>query len=233
MVGLARGQRHPKCVLPPLRKESTMSDPTNPFQLNPSIRISIATTQGPAEVTRLVSAIRDPGSHGMRSMMLQQSAETRSEILGPAVEPNSYNDFVRLETGVIERLFGHAPFIMWVSRSIDSGESWQAGVLLAHAAYARGRLAMRDKYDGPFGISAWVTGIVSAGDFRLKKVTQLREKLALSIRQFEDARGRGARVIAFFPGENEHEVEPIRSRATRSVRCCSRIGSGGHRRGDV
>jgi hypothetical protein len=143
----------------------------------------------------------------MRSMMLQQSGETRSEILGPAVEPNSYNDFVRLETGVIERLFGHAPFIMWVSRSIDAGESWQAGVLLAHAAYARGRLAMRDKYDGPFGISAWVTGIVSAGDFLLKKVTHLREKLASSVQQFEDARRRGARVIAFFPRENAPEVD--------------------------
>ncbi|MBV8452772.1 MAG: hypothetical protein JOZ29_10930, partial [Deltaproteobacteria bacterium] len=183
-----------------------MSNLTNPFRLDAAIQVSIATTQGPAEVTRLVSAVWDPGSTGMRSMMLEQSGETRAEILGPAVEPNSYNDFVRLETGVIERLFGHAPFIMWVSRSIDAGESWQAGVLIAHAAYARGRLAMRGTYDGPVGISAWVTGIVSAGDFRLKKVTHLREKLALSVQQFEDAKRRGTRVIAFFPKENEADA---------------------------
>src|SRR5215471_7963656 len=120
-----------------------------------SIRVFIATTQGPAEVRRLASM----GSSGFRSMAIRHGG---AEILGPATAPHGYHDFVRLETGVIERLFGRAPFLMEVSRSIDAGESWQAGVLLAHAAYARERLATGDRRDGAFGIAAWATGIVDA-----------------------------------------------------------------------
>jgi len=174
-----------------------------------AIRVAIATTQGPAVVTSLTALGGQFGTIGIRSMINLDGGGAEAEILGPALVPNSYHDFVRLETGVIERLFGRAPFIMDVSRRIDAGESWQAGVLLAHAAYARARLATRDRRDGVFGVAAWATGIVDPHDFSLKKITHLREKLACSVEHFAESRKCGARVIAFIPNENAKDAEQI------------------------
>lgn len=176
---------------------------------NRSIRVSIATTQGPAEVAGLESLGGRIGFDGFRSMINLQGGGTNGEILGPGAVPNSYNDFVRLETGVVERLFGRGPYVMELTRDITGGESWQAGVLLAHAAHAQQRLATRHGGDSRFGIAAWVTGLVDRRDFSLRKVDHLSEKLARSIDYFTRLADRGMRVIAFFPTENVPDAESL------------------------
>ena len=177
---------------------------------NAPITVMIATTQGPAEVIQLVSAKGDSAADALRSMLyFEQNGKFVREILGPHMAPNCYDNFVRLETGAIERLFGSAPFIMSVSRTIDSGESWQAGVLLAHAAYARNRLAMaHPPHVRP--VVAWVTGIIDVRSFSMKKISGLKEKIITSLPKFAESKRDGVQcILAFMPAENDAELDEI------------------------
>lgn len=166
------------------------------------IQVAVATTGGPATVVGLSSLA--PPCHS--TMIVRGTAH---EVLGHGSSPNSYDELVKLETGVIERLFGRAPFLMQVSRSIDAGESWQAGVLLAHAAHARERLAMQEESSAGCDIVAWVTGIVEPQDFSLRPVAQISEKLACSLAFFEEARRCGKPTYAFLPDQNRGDLERL------------------------
>ena len=95
-----------------------------------SIRVFIATTDGPAEVQRI--AEEDPD---VKSVVCLDG-----KAVALPISPD-YDAFVRAPTGVIERSYGHRAFRLDVSREISSGLSWQLGIFIAHALHVAGRLA--------------------------------------------------------------------------------------------
>src|SRR5262245_6762161 len=71
----------------------------------------------------------------------------------------AYHAFVARPTGIIERLFGSGCYRIDISGRIDSGSSWQLGVLIAHALHAAGGLAQ--EHDSADAV-VWATGSVRA-----------------------------------------------------------------------
>src|SRR5215468_2111148 len=115
------------------------------------LRILIPTTNGPVEVMLLTEEDRSIG----RCVACVGGTTDTADIAA------AYHAFVLRPTGVIESLFGHSCYRLDVSGRIDAGSSWQLGVLIAHALYAQGRLALeRDTA----ARTIWATGSVRTVD---------------------------------------------------------------------
>jgi hypothetical protein len=153
------------------------------------VRVLIGATTGPIEVTRLL-AIEDEIAQSMVCL-------DRTTHLVPI--SRGYDAFVKAGSGIVQNLYGHGRFRLDVSASIDAGESWQAGVLLAHALADKGRLAIRGTEAGTV---AWATGTVHVDDLSIGQVGAVDEKLRASLAALRQARIGGARVIAFLPAAN-------------------------------
>ncbi|HAU28608.1 MAG TPA: hypothetical protein DCW68_00640 [Rhodospirillaceae bacterium] len=156
-----------------------------------SIRVVVATTEGPSEILRLT-----PEDPDVRSVA----------CLGGKAIPlpisKAYDAFVREPTGVIARAFGHEAFRLDVSAPIDDGLSWQLPVFAAHALLAAQRLAMPGKAGDHV---LWLTGEVDR-DLRVLPVAHCLAKLDRSRTFFAESMAAGARVTVFLPQGNAMDI---------------------------
>jgi hypothetical protein len=132
--------------------------------------VFVATTGGPAQVQRIT----------------RERAPLSMVVLGRGSErlpvSDRYDDFVHPGSGPVERFFGPFPeggFRLEVSGPIDSGDSWQLGVFVAHAIQAsdgfelvRDEAALETEADA----IVWLTGQVDY-DGRVSGVGHMQEKL--------------------------------------------------------
>ena len=153
------------------------------MRLTGTVGVAIATTEGPSEVLRI--ALEAPE---VRSVVcLNMSTEALS--ISPA-----YDAFIRRPTGVVERELGHPAYRADVSATIDSGNSWQLGLYLAHRLMAEGRLAALS--DAPEHW-IWVTGTLDS-NLAVGPVSGVERKLARSADWFavRSAEDRPVSIIA-------------------------------------
>lgn len=153
------------------------------------LRVLIPTTRGPVEVLLLTEEDRGIG----RSVACIGGTTRLADI------DSDYQAFVARASGIIERLFGEPCYRIDLSGSIDAGDSWQLGVLVAHALHAEGRLAQeRDEADG----IVWATGSVRAVDLTVHEVAHLEEKLRRSMQRLQSEAEAGCQVLAILPAQN-------------------------------
>jgi WD40 repeat protein len=157
-------------------------------------RVWIATTAGPVAVLLLTA--EDPPIG--RSVVCVGGTTETADI------DTAYHAFVARPTGVIERMFGHPCYRLDVSGRIDSGSSWQLGVLTAHALHAENRLAQEGEETGS---AIWATGTVRSVDLTVGAVGHLREKVAAS-RESLVQQAKVGRVLMAVPASNAGEIDP-------------------------
>lgn len=112
-------------------------------------RVIIPTTEGLAEIQSLTEELPD-----IESAMFVDGGYEESDV------SENYRKFVGRQRGVIERESDHASYRLDVSARIDSGDSWQLAVYLAHRLLMRGELA-------GYGEASDRT-IVATGEVRLR-----------------------------------------------------------------
>lgn len=100
--------------------------------------IAIATTNGLVMVQQLDK--EDPGV---------QSVVCLGGTLGKRLSvSSSYVDFIERGTGLIAKEFGHDAWRLDISANIDTGDSWQLPVYLAHYYYEKGELGHGEPVSG-------------------------------------------------------------------------------------
>ena len=153
------------------------------------LRVLLPTTKGPVEVLLLTEEDRSVG----RSVACIGGTTRLADI------DSDYQAFVARPSGIIERLFGEPCYRIDLSHSIEAGDSWQLGVLVAHALHAAGRLAQEgEEADG----IVWATGSVRAVDLTVHEVAHLKEKLCHSLPRLQSEAGAGRQVLAIVPAQN-------------------------------
>ena len=157
------------------------------------IAVFIATTAGPVRIVRITRE-RAP-----QSMVCLKRSSTVLPI------SDAYDSFVRLGSGVIEKVFGpfdDGAFRLDVAAPIESGESWQLGVFVAHALTADGTaLASEDDAES----IVWLTGEVDC-DLGVGTVGHLAEKIHASRDALNTWCSAGRRVTLFVPTGNDLET---------------------------
>ena len=157
--------------------------------------VFIGTTEGPV----LIERVRREPRANQSVICLQRTTEMLP------IHKN-YDAFVRQPSGVIEREFGpfeDGAFRLDVSDRIESGESWQLGVFVAHALANRGLLAGPDEQAD---LVLWLTGEVH-NDLTVGSVLHVATKLDTSIRKLEAWRKNNKRVLLLIPRANLIEAE--------------------------
>ena len=157
-----------------------------------SVRVYIATTEGPSQVQRI--AEEDPEVQCVVCLNGTSQALPISR---------AYNAFVRKPTGVIERHIGHPVYRMDVSHRIEDGRSWQLGVFVAHALRHAGRLAEGETEPDHV---IWVTGEVN-NELDAVGVEHVSDKLKNSDALFATWEAAGVRVTVIMPSQNALEPE--------------------------
>jgi formylglycine-generating enzyme required for sulfatase activity len=157
--------------------------------LGHKLRVLIPTTRGPVEILLLTEEDRSVG----RSVACIGGTTRLADI------DSDYQAFVARPSGIIERLFGEPCYRMDLSHPIDAGDSWQLGVLVAHALHSERRLAQEgEEADG----IVWATGSVRAVDLTVGAVAHLNEKLQQSFSRLESEAEVGRKVLAIIPARN-------------------------------
>lgn len=126
----------------------------------------------------------------------------------PADIAKAYDRFVRRPTGLVHRLFDEVdpkPYLLSVSADINSGESWQLSVMLAHALEHAGAPISQDLSVAKRLI--WATGTISIVDYAIGGVAHVSEKLRLSGDLLRTAVAKG-RVEIFIPVDNRASIDP-------------------------
>jgi hypothetical protein len=150
-----------------------------------SIRIYIATTEGPVEVQRITR--EDPN---VRSVVCLDGTAKALPI------SRAYDNFIKEPTGVIQRSYSHSAFRMDVDKPVTDGNSWQLAAFIAHALLHENQLAgPEDKVLN----AIWLTGEVDR-DLNVRPVDHIKEKLLASRGLFERLRTEDVRVFCFIPG---------------------------------
>jgi hypothetical protein len=155
-------------------------------------RVFVATTEGPSEIQHIIE--EDPE---VRSVICLNGT---SEALPVS---RDYESFVRKPTGVVERLFGHPSYRVDVSRRISNGQSWQLGMLVAHALHAEGRLATKDETANEV---YWVTGEVRHS-LDVMAIDHIRDKLRQSETLFDELARLQTKLTILVPANNREEAE--------------------------
>ena len=159
------------------------------------LRVLIATTNGPVEVLLLTEEDAAIG----RCVACIGGTTEMADIA------SAYHAFVVRPTGIIESRFGHSCYRLDLSGRIDSGSSWQLGVLAAHALLSAGRLAQeKDTADAVL----WATGSVRPVDLTVGAVSHVPEKLANSLERLRQERAAGRRMLLALPAANAADVPP-------------------------
>lgn len=155
-------------------------------------RVFVATTEGPSEIQHIIE--EDPE---VRSVICLNGT---SEALPVS---RDYESFVRKPTGVVERLFDHPSYRVDVSRRISNGQSWQLGMLVAHALHAEGRLATKDETANEV---YWVTGEVRHS-LDVMPIDHIRDKLRQSETLFDGLARLQTKLTILVPANNREEAE--------------------------
>ena len=155
------------------------------------IRVYIATTDGPAEVQRIVEEAPD-----VRSVICLNGT---AEALPVSA---SYDAFVRKPTGVVERETGHPVYRMDVSGRISEGHSWQFGVFVAHRLHSKGQLAFK----GETADEVWLlTGEVD-NHLSVGSVNHVAEKISKSEDLINETQAAGIPLNLFVPHDSAIDV---------------------------
>ncbi|NQV78934.1 MAG: hypothetical protein HQ495_00175 [Alphaproteobacteria bacterium] len=152
-------------------------------------RVYLATTQGPVLVERIA---REAAPRS--AMCLKRTTRVLPVSAG-------YDAFVRAPSGVIDREFGpfgEGAFRLDVSGEIGDGDSWQLGVFVAHALWARGELAGPDD---AFDVVLWLTGTVD-GDLNIGAVGGVAAKIDASRVFVAKCVTDAVRVVFVLPTDN-------------------------------
>jgi hypothetical protein len=128
------------------------------------VSVYVATTEGAVQVERIV---REPAP---------RSAVCLGRTTRVLAISQEYDAFVKPPSGIIERDFGPfepGAFRTDLSAAIDTGESWQLGIYVAHALARHGRLAApHERADQ----AILLTGRMDC-DGKIMQVSHIREKL--------------------------------------------------------
>jgi hypothetical protein len=157
-----------------------------------SVRVYIATTDGPAQVQRITE--EEPN---VKSVVCLDG-----KALALPISPD-YEAFVRSPTGILERAYGHPAYRMDVSAAISEGMSWQLGALVAHALLAVGRLAQKNEQASQV---VWLTGEVDR-DLQVLPVEYVREKIRRSGPLLAELKAAKVPVILGVPRRNHDELD--------------------------
>ena len=156
------------------------------------VRVFVATTEGPSEIQHIIE--EDPD---VRSVICLNGT---SEALPVS---RDYDSFVRKPTGIVERLFGHPSYRVDVSRRISNGQSWQLGVLIAHAFLSEGRLASKNETADEV---YWVSGEVRH-NLDVMSVDHIRDKLRQSEELFDGLERLNTTLTIIVPNANLDEAD--------------------------
>jgi hypothetical protein len=159
------------------------------------IAVYIPTTAGPARVERITRE-RAP-----QSMVCLKRSSTVLPI------SDGYDSFVRPGSGVIERAFGpfeEGAFRLDVSSPIETGESWQLGVFIAHAlcAAAPDRALLSEESADTI---VWASGHVDH-DLAVGPVGHIAEKMHASQAAILAWRAAGRRVVLLVRAGADHDA---------------------------
>jgi hypothetical protein len=100
------------------------------------------------------------------------------------------------------------PYWLWLSGPIDSGESWQVPVLLAHLVIALGGELVEEPSDADLVL--WSTGAVDAELGVVDHDYRLAAKVACSRADLEEAAAAGAQIIGILPAHSRTDPAPLR-----------------------
>ncbi|MEQ8249198.1 MAG: hypothetical protein RID42_16075 [Alphaproteobacteria bacterium] len=159
-------------------------------------RVYLATTQGPVLVERIARE-----SAPRSAMCLKRTTRVLPVSAG-------YDAFVRAPSGVIDREFGpfgDGAFRLDVSGEIGDGDSWQLGVFVAHALWARGQLAGPED---PFDAVYWFTGTVD-GDLNIGAVAGVASKIDASGALLAECAVHGTKPVFIVPVENAAAIPAL------------------------
>ena len=162
------------------------------------VRVAIATTAGPVSIERIAPV-------GLR--------KSKVFVWGgreplPAMS-ESYDDFVRKRVARIPPFDRSTALRLDVSHGIDTGESWQLAVFLAHALHGADRLAGHDE-DDEAGVVLYATGRLDV-EMAAAEIGHVEEKLRLlacdkSLRRAAD---QGKRIIVALPEVHAEDARPV------------------------
>ena len=158
-----------------------------------AICVYIATTQGPVAVRGITA------EEGLLESVMCLSGQTEKVAVS-----RRYSEFVSPGSGIIARRVGHDCFRVDVDGPIDTGDSWQAGMVVAHDLFAAGLLA---ETLSAADLLVWVTGEVNVREGAVLGVESVSRKLAKSLHLFEQARSQKIPVLVMYPQENMTELQ--------------------------
>ncbi len=158
----------------------------------PTTRIVIPTTEGVVEIQSLFEE-----TDGVETIM------TLDGGFVPAAISEQYRQFVLNPGGVIERETGHASYRLDVSAQINTGDSWQLAVYLAHRFLQNGNLA---KFGETAQHTIIATGAVRrrGNDISIEPVQHIRQKLDHISKHFSSSDG--ADLTLVLPQSNADEI---------------------------
>ena len=162
-----------------------------------NIKLVIATTEAPATLTKLQQ--EEP--------ILKSRMEWTGEF---APLHLSYDDFVKQ---VIHKLWfaqeiqdKRPSFVAKLDEKITQGESWQLGMLIAHAANHVGWLEFENQECDVI----WASGILTNDDdLKIKRIESLALKLERSANLFEAVLKSGRGLTLCLPSENQQDQDCI------------------------
>jgi hypothetical protein len=99
------------------------------------------------------------------------------------------------------------PYWLWLSGPIDSGESWQVPVLLAHLVTALGGELVEEPRHADLVL--WSTGAVDAELGVVDHDYRLAAKVAYSRADLEEAAAAGAKIIGILPAHSRTDPAPL------------------------
>ena len=157
-----------------------------------AVRVHVLTTDGAVSIRFLG---REAAFDGARSIILKEG-DTRALPIR-----DSYIDFV---DNFVQRQFHHRFYRADLSGRIDSGESWQLPLLIAHYLYERDdRLAQEDALAD---ICVFATGKLhhrpAISDSDVVAVDSIETKLKSAILEIESRQREGANCLVILPAEN-------------------------------
>ena len=150
-------------------------------------RVLIATTEGPVAVQKITA--EDPDVPSVACL------DGTTTVLGIS---NDYARFVNKGTGLVAALTGHAAYRLDLDGRVDSGQSWQLPVLLAHLLATENKLAAPDE-DATLTILA--TGEVDR-DQRVRQVSSMAEKIERAAPLLAEEQGGEHRLLVVVPKAN-------------------------------
>ena len=150
-------------------------------------RVLIATTEGPVAVQKITA--EDPDVPSVACL------DGTTTVLGIS---NDYARFVNKGTGLVAALTGHAAYRLDLDGRVDSGQSWQLPVLLAHLLATENKLAAPDE-DAALTILA--TGEVDR-DQRVREVSGMGDKIERAAPLLAEERDSEHRLLVVVPKAN-------------------------------